>query len=104
MNDPRLGVATKESRGLDVNDITQKRKGTSLLPPTGASARVQPIRPRQNEYDIINPNTGDAKLRMSAYGKNILSSRDQQRVNKITGSPAAGVPKKLEQGVDQIWP
>jgi len=40
MNDPRLGVATKESRGMDVNDITMKKKGSNLLPPTGASARV----------------------------------------------------------------
>ena len=80
MMDPSSGVATKESRGMDVNDITGRKPtlhGPGTLPPTGPSAaRVAPIRPRQNDYDIINPVGADARLRMSAYGKNVLSSRD----------------------------
>ena len=106
-------MATKESRSLDVNDIIGKKKtGDGGLPPTGlidaTRDRVRPIRPRQNDFDIINPvGVGTNRLRMSSYGKNVLSSRDQQRTNKIISSSPAGVKKKIVQGeanIDQIWP
>ena len=72
MNDPALGVITKESRGLDVNDITGAKRNSAV---NQSIERAAPIRPRVMEYDIINPNTGEARLRMSSYGKNVLSSR-----------------------------
>ena len=78
MNDPNMRVAKREERGLDVNDITGKSKtlhGPGSLPPTGPLARVNPIRPKNKDYDIINPVSSDNKLRMSSYGKNVLDSR-----------------------------
>ena len=43
------------------------------------------------EYDIINPH--GEKLRMSAYGKNVMNGRQNARKSvEVTGSPAG---KKL---------
>ena len=60
MNDPTLGVMRKEQRGLDVNDIngSKKRGSQQALPPQGPIQRASSVRPRQMEYDIINPATG----------------------------------------------
>lgn len=57
---------------MDVNDITGKRKNGSL--PPSQFERVAAVKPRQMNYDIINPSPTE-RLRMSAYGKNILDSR-----------------------------
>ena len=80
--DPNLQVATREQRGLDVNDITgggRSKRPMQGLPPTGLPDRVAPIRPRVMEYDIINP-TGGERLRMSGYGKNVMGSRERGRI------------------------
>ena len=77
MADPNLRVMGKEARGLDVNDITGNRKnnkGGSAHPPI-SSERAVPVKPRMMEYDIINPTTNEGRLRMSQYGKNVVSSR-----------------------------
>ena len=80
MADPSLKVATKEARGLDVNDINagkgdkKTRNGMSHT-----MERVKPILPRSMEYDIINPAPKENALRMSSYGKNFISSRQQER-------------------------
>lgn len=103
MNDPTLGVTKREERGLNVADITGVRKGN----PNQSMERAAPIRPRVQEYDIINPTTGDNRLRMSSYGKNVLSSRQAKRSSVITGSPPAGkkhLPKQGEASMDMIWP
>ena len=73
MNDPTLGVMRKEQRGLDVNDINGQKKRASqpALPPQAPMQRASSVRPRQMEYDIINPGTGSqesSRLRMSGYG------------------------------------
>ena len=110
MREPGMGVMKREERGMDVNDITGKKKtlhGPGTLPPTGPSERVAPIRPRIMEYDIINPLPQEGRLRMSAYGKNVLDSRQRQRSTRIEGSPAAGKQMKAKLGeanIDQIWP
>ena len=105
MNDPNLKVVTKEARGMDVKDITGGRNGQSL---SNTMERVQPIKPRSMEYDIINPAPKDnAALRMSSYGKNVLSSRQRERTTKIIASPPAGklhLAKMGEANIDQIWP
>ena len=70
--------------------------------------RAAPIRPRVMEYDIINPGGNDSRLRMSSYGKNVLSSREQARMSMdVHGSPIAGkkfVARQGEASMDQIWP
>lgn len=66
----------REQRGLDVNDITGKRNNGSL--PPQPYERVAAVKPRQMNYDIINPAPSE-RLRMSQYGKNVLDSRQQQR-------------------------
>ena len=69
--------------------------------------RVKPILPRSMEYDIINPGPRDNALRMSSYGKNVLSSRQQQRTKKIQASSPAGskiVARDGEANIDEIWP
>ena len=93
----------REERGLNVHDITGKRNGS--LPPM-TYERVAAVKPRSMNYDIINPSPTE-RLRMSAYGKNVLDAANIERTNKITGSPAAGkklMPKSGEANLDQIWP
>ena len=106
MNDPSLRVMRKEERGMDVNDITGNKKtlhGPGTLPPTGPIDRIQPVKPRMMDYDIINPVPGDGRLRMSQYGKNVLtSSRQQQRNSSIPGSPPAGKVFKAKQGESNL--
>ena len=72
---------------MNVNDITGKSKGAGQ----DLGSRAQAIRPKVMEYDIINPH--GEKLRMSAYGKNVINSRQNARRSvEVTGSPAG---KKL---------
>ena len=57
------------------------------------------------EYDIINPH--GEKLRMSAYGKNVMNSRQNARKSvEVTGSPAGKklMPKQGESNLVEIWP
>ena len=72
MNDPEMKVIKADERTMDVNDINGRN---SHIPLSRTMDRVVPIKPRMMEYDIINPVSKDASLRMSAYGKNVLSSR-----------------------------
>ena len=106
MNDPNLVVQGREARGLDVNDITGG-KGRNAPQIGGTNPqRLTAIRPRVMEYDIINPGPKN-ELRMSAYGKNVLSSRQQERTVKIAvGSPAGKqhLAKLGEASINQIWP
>ena len=69
--------------------------------------RVKPILPRSMEYDIINPAPRENSLRMSTYGKNVLSSRQQERTKKILASSPAGtklIARTGEANIDEIWP
>ena len=103
MNDPELKVTKADARGMDVNDIN----GRNAKPLSKTMDRVVPIRPRMMEYDIINPVPKDNSLRMSAYGKNVLSSRQRDRTTKIGASSPAGkkhLAKAGEHNIDQIWP
>ena len=112
MNDPTLRIVAKEERGLDVSDITgsksrQNAQNRNALPPRGPIERIAPIRPRVMEYDIINPVANEGRLRMSQYGKNVVSSAQNRRGNNIVSSPAAGKKKVIAEGehnIEQIWP
>ena len=108
MFDPTVGVAKREERGLDVNDITATKNGkrpTMAAMKEAIQSRAQAIRPKIMEYDIINPH--GEKLRMSAYGKNVINSRSMARRSvEITGSPAGKkiLPKQGEANLIEIWP
>ena len=89
MNDPNLKVSMREQRTLDVNDITGKK---AALAQDAPRERLAPIRPRVMEYDIINPTDGQ-RLRMSQYGKNVLSDTQKNRMNRIRLRRLSPAPK-----------
>ena len=105
MYDNTQGVSKRDTRGINVDDITGGNARVRDFANTAAN-RVAPIRPKIMDYDIINP-TSD-KLRMSSYGKHVLSSREGVRRSiDAVNSPVAGkqfIAKPGQGNLEEIWP
>ena len=63
------------------------------------------IKPKQQEFDIINPTAGpqgEGKLRMSRHGMFVVDQRNNKPDMNVAG--VKKVAKKGEENIRVIWP